>query len=148
MNKCPKCGCRGLQKNGSVGGKAKKRCKGCGYQFTREKLLGVSTQTKKMAIHMYLEGLGFRAIGRVLGVSNVAVLKWVRDAGNKIEQIHKEQDKPHFTSVIEVDEMWHYIGKKNKNFGSGSLMIGKEEGLSTSSAEIVMISRASSFSKE
>ena len=79
--------------------------------------------TKKLALHMYLEGLGFRAIGRILGVSNVAVLKWVREAAQKIEEIHKQQAKPSFTPVIELDEMWHYVGKKNKNSGSDWLMI-------------------------
>ena len=76
---------------------------------------------------MYLEGLGFRAIGRILGVSNVAVLKWVREAAKKIEEIHRSQQKPEFTPVIEFDEMWHYVGKKNKNSGCGWLMIALDE---------------------
>ncbi|OON69206.1 hypothetical protein B0919_10850 [Hymenobacter sp. CRA2] len=31
-----------------------------------------------MALKLYLEGMGLRAIGRVLDVSNVTVMRWVR----------------------------------------------------------------------
>jgi transposase-like protein len=40
---------------------------------------------KKLALHMYLEGLGFRAIGRLLGVSNVSVLNWIRSFGKEVK---------------------------------------------------------------
>ncbi|WP_083108197.1 helix-turn-helix domain-containing protein [Moraxella sp. K1630] len=33
---------------------------------------------KKMAIDMYLEGLGFRSIGRVLNISYGTVYQWVK----------------------------------------------------------------------
>ena len=90
MNKCPKCNSKYVQKNGSVKGKPKRRCKNCCYQFTQDKLQGVCAATKKLALHMYLEGLGFRAIGRLLGVSNVAVLNWVKQAALTIHQIHQQ----------------------------------------------------------
>ncbi|KAA6334071.1 hypothetical protein EZS27_017586 [termite gut metagenome] len=32
---------------------------------------------KKQALHLYLEGLGFRSIGKLLGVSNATVLNWI-----------------------------------------------------------------------
>ena len=34
---------------------------------------------------MYLEGLGFRAIGRLRNVSHTAVFGWVKQAGEKVE---------------------------------------------------------------
>ena len=58
---------------------------------------------------MYLEGLDFRAIGRILGVSNVAVLNWVKQAALTIQQIHQQQLPVKATKVIEIDQMWHYI---------------------------------------
>ena len=44
---------------------------------------------QRMAIHLYLENMGFRAIGRVIEVSNVAVLKWIRAAGEWIQAYHE-----------------------------------------------------------
>jgi transposase len=38
---------------------------------------------KKQALHLYLEGLGFRSIGRLLGVSNVSVLNRIKSFGKE-----------------------------------------------------------------
>jgi len=38
----------------------------------------------------------------------------------------KEKTPNHFR-VIEIDEMWHYIGKKNEKSGSGWLLIEIQE---------------------
>jgi uncharacterized protein YjcR len=74
-----------------------------------------------MAIHLYLENMGFRAIGRVLGVSNVAVLNWIRSAGEWIQTYHVQnkakQRQP--VEVIEMDEMWHFVGSKKRSYGFG-----------------------------
>ena len=35
-------------------------------------------ETRQLALDMYLEGLGFRVIGRLLNVSHTAVFGWVR----------------------------------------------------------------------
>ena len=40
-----------------------------------------SEETRQQAQDMYLEGLGFRAIGRVLKVSHTAVYSWIKQAG-------------------------------------------------------------------
>ena len=90
-------------------------------------------------MELYLEGVGFRGIGRLLGVSNVVVLYWIRELGEKVEVLRKETPPESSCVVMELDEMWHYVQKKNESFGSGSLMIGTEGGLSPSNVEIVMI---------
>lgn len=63
----------------------------------------------------------FRAIGRVLGVSNVSVLKWIRAAGECIESYHKKNkvNKSQAVEVIELDEMCHYVGSKKIEYGYG-----------------------------
>ncbi len=53
---CPKCNSSSHNKNGIVGGRQRYKCHDCGYNYA-------------------LEGLGFRSIGRVLGVSHVSVQK-------------------------------------------------------------------------
>ena len=74
---------------------------------------------KKQALHLYLEGMGFRAIGRFLGVSNVAVLKWIRNFGELALQIHENTPPPEKAEIVEIDELWHYTQKKNIPDGYG-----------------------------
>jgi transposase-like protein len=64
---------------------------------------------KKQALHLYLECLGFRSIGRFLGFSNVSVLNWIRDFGHKVQELNSERQQ---LEIVEVDEMHTYVGKK------------------------------------
>jgi len=108
-----------------MSGNQRYRCKGCGYHFTTTKQRGISLEKKLLALKLYKEGLGFRSIGRVIGVSNVAVLNWVRAAG----ELMKEQVLSYTPSdieeleIIELDEMWHYTKKNSKNCGYGLLYL-------------------------
>ena len=56
------------------------KCKSCGFSFTKG-YRGKPAELKQQALKLYLEGMGFRAIGSVLAVSNVTVLNWVRAYG-------------------------------------------------------------------
>ena len=78
-------------------------------------------------MQLYLEGLGFRSIGRFLCVSHVAVQNWIKKFGKKLDEI-KSSEK---ISVIEMDEMHTYIGNKKTIVGYGLLLIEMEKGLST-----------------
>ena len=74
--------------------------------------------------------MGFRAIGRVMGVSNVTVLNWIRLLGASIKDYVQTQmpDDIRHIDYIEMDEMWHFTVKKNENSGSGlpSIVIPKK----------------------
>ena len=65
--------------------------------------------------------MGFRAIGRVLKVSNVSVLRWIRSAGEHVKFYVNSNlpDNLHEIDIIEMDEMWHFTQKKNESCGSG-----------------------------
>ena len=82
-------------------------------------------------MQLYLEGLGFRSIGRFLGVSNVSVQKWIKKFGQEIENLKSENE----ISIVELDEMHTYIGNKKNIAGSGLLLI--ELGKSSSTALLV-----------
>jgi transposase-like protein len=72
---CPKCLCDKSVKSGTIKGRQRYKCKGCGCNYTVEIKSTVKPKSiKKQALHLYLEDLGFRSIGRFLGVSNVSVL--------------------------------------------------------------------------
>lgn len=118
--KCPKCQSQNYVKDGIVKGKQRFLCKECKYRYTVE-YKGKPIEIKRMALHLYLEGLGFRSISRIINVSNVSVLKWIKAFGQEIERIQKEEKQ---IEVVEMDELHTYIKSKKTTVGSGWLLIG------------------------
>ncbi len=55
--------------------------------YSRKKITAKDNNLKKNAFELYLEGLGFRAIGRLLKVSNVSIYKWIKKFGKDIEKL-------------------------------------------------------------
>jgi len=109
IESCPRCQSKERIKNGHIHGRQRYRCKNCQYDYTVEqKSTAVSKDKKRLALQMYLEGLGFNSIGRILKVSHVAVQMWVRKYGKRLEELKSEQH----IEVIELDEMHSYIGSK------------------------------------
>jgi len=83
---CKRCKSNKIINNRKVRGKQRYNCKSCGFNFVEvDERRGKNIDKQRMAIHLYLENMGFRAIARVWGVSNVAVLKWIRAAGEWIQ---------------------------------------------------------------
>ncbi len=118
---CPKCSSKEYRKNGFKNNRQRYFCKKCEYNYSTIHGHGKPKEMKIKAIELYLEGLGFRAIGRILRVSNVAVLKWVRAAAEKLRSYLLKQmpKKKQYIKVMELDEMWHFIVKKNEKRGFG-----------------------------
>ena|SRR5579872_3577814 len=117
---CAKCNSENIVKAGFARSKQRYKCKQCGFHFTTAIEIAYPVETKRRAIQLYLEGLGFRAIGRVLGMSNTTVLNWVRDLGEKLEALKSEQ--PAHVGIMELDELCTFVGQKNERFGSGLLL--------------------------
>ena len=74
-----------------------------------------SEDVKQQALKLYLEGLGFRSIARVLNCSHVAVYKWIKQYGEKASLDLKATE----IDVVEMDEMHSYIGSKKTPVGYG-----------------------------
>ena len=114
---CPRCTSAQNVKSGILRGRQRYFCKSCGYQHSVERRSCDATkETKEAAVKLYLEGMGLRAIGRMLGYSNVSVLNWIRKFAQTQPPLTAEESIP----VIEIDEMHTYIGSKKKPFGCGS----------------------------
>ena len=125
---CPKCGKAEYCKDGIVKGRQRYLCKRCRYRYTVQHRYGTADPTvKRQALQLYLEGLGFRSIGRVLKFSNVAVLQWIRAFGEQLEAI--KRDDP--VEVMELDELHSYIGSKKTIAGYGLLLIEMGDASST-----------------
>ena len=128
---CPKCQSREVVKNGKVQGKQRYKCKSCSLQFTRLTPRGRPAQEKAMAVTLYTLGLSIRAIARLIGVSPTAVLKWIKT----FAKTHYEKPAPGDAIIVELDEMWHYLGSKKTSYGSGKLIVEKLESLLTGNVE-------------
>ena len=120
---CMKCGCLDRVKNGIVKDKQRWKCLGCGYNYRVDVKRGYPEELRQLALQLYLEGVGFRGIGRVLKVSNVAVLNWVKDAAKQL--IAAKNTSPQHVHMMEIDEMCSYVSKKTAASGCGWLLIEK-----------------------
>lgn len=124
---CSKCKSTNKVKRGIIKGKQRYTCKDCGYNYTVEKKSTLKPDSmKRQALELYLEGLGFRSIGRFLKVSHVSVYNWIKAFGDEIEKIRSDQK----IEVVEIDEMHTYIGNKKTTVGFGSLLIEMAKGSS------------------
>ena len=121
---CPKCNSEKRVKNGVLKGVQRFKCKDCGFNFTVEyKSTAKPIEIKKFGLMLYLEGLGFQSISRLLNVSHVAVIKWIKKYGEQLNEL--KTDKP--VKVIELDELHSYISSKKTIDGFGLLLIEKED---------------------
>jgi transposase-like protein len=128
MMDCPKCSKKASCKDGIVKGRQRYLCRDCKHRYTVERRSGTGSKVvKRQALELYLEGLGFRSIGRVLKFSHVSALNWIREFGEQLDSIKK--DGP--VQVMEMDEMHSYIGSKKTIAGYGLLLIEMQKGLST-----------------
>jgi len=116
---CPKCSQAEAVKNGKMQGKQRYRCKSCGCNYTQSSSYRIDQDIRIKCIQLYLEGMGFRGIGRFMGVSHVIVQHWVKQLGDNIERLRPQTGEVEPVSVMELDEMWHFIQKKETNAGSG-----------------------------
>ena len=74
---------------------------------------------RTQCIRLYLEGVGFRGISRLTGGTHTTVMRWVKKLGDDIERFREDTGEVEPVSVMELDEMWHFIQKKETNAGSG-----------------------------
>ena len=108
---CPKCDAVEVVKNGKTRGKQRFKCKNCNFQFTSLVPRGYPPETKARVIELYNHGLSIRAAARLQGVSRSSALNWIKEFAKKIY----EKPAPGSAILVELDEMWHYLGsKKNK----------------------------------
>ena len=108
---CPRCHSPEMVKNGKVSGKQGYKCKNCNFQVTCLTPRGYPPETKAKALELYNHGLSIRAAAKLQGVSRTSALNWIKEFAKKIY----EKPAPWAAILVELDEMWHYLGsKKNK----------------------------------
>lgn len=117
---CKGCGASDYVKNGYVRGLQRYRCKECGCNFTATAPRGKPAAMKALAVLLYaMANVSFCSIARLLKVSDVAVLKWVRAKARK----RPEPEPSGHIAIVTLDEMWHFLKKRPTSSGSGGRMI-------------------------
>jgi transposase len=142
MTTCPKCHAEGCTKDGIIKNRQRYKCKSCNYRHTVS-YRGHSPDIKRQALELYLEGLGFRSIGRFLKCSHVAVYHWIKAHGESIESIRSTTH----VDVVEMDEMHTYIGSKKTIAGSGLLLIDMASDSSTALWVPATLKQGASYGK-
>lgn len=117
---CKKCKASDFSKNGIVRGLQRYVCKACKCNFTMTPERGRSPAIKALATVLYgLGNMSFGSIGRILGVSDVSVLNWVRATAAALP----EPVVPADVKIVMIDEMHHFVKKSLKKYGCGEPLI-------------------------
>ena len=76
---CPKCNAVKVVKSGIIDNRQRYKCKTCNYYFTVNKIgKSIDSYYVIKALQLYIEGVSYREIERLLGVSHVSVMNWVK----------------------------------------------------------------------
>ncbi|MBY5951857.1 MAG: hypothetical protein NXH89_06565 [Cyclobacteriaceae bacterium] len=117
---CPKCNHPKVVKSGIVGGRQRFKCKKCNYHFSVNKIgKGIDSYYVVKALQLYVEGISFREIERILGVSHVSVMNWVRQY--KIKAPEQYDYRPTY-KVLSHAELVKFMTSKENLQGSGMLL--------------------------
>lgn len=121
---CPKCQNNHIIKSGVINNKQRYLCKKCNYFFTVNKIgKKIDDYYVTKALQLYLEGLSYREIERIIGVSHVTISNWV-----KMFNIKKPSHADYHPTykIFSHLELVEYL--KNKQLLSGAGMIITELG--------------------
>ena len=119
INHCPKCQSANIIKNGTTrAGKQKYQCKECGTYGTLNPTVAYSPERKAEIMGAYHERSSLRGLERTFGVARQTVAKWLKEEANilpKMPPLAEAQPD----DVLELDELWSFVGSKKTNDGFG-----------------------------
>lgn len=117
---CPKCKGDHIVKSGVINEKQRYLCKGCNYYFTVNKIgKKIDNYYVTKALQLYLEGLSFREIERILGVSHVTVSNWVKEF--KVKKPSHGDYHPTYRIYSHI-ELVEYLKNKDQLSGAGMII--------------------------
>ena len=117
---CKRCQAKDYVKNGVVRGSQRYRCRQCACNFTATEPRGKPAAMKALALLLYAMGnMSFCGIGRLLKVSDVSVLRWARAAALELP----EPQMPADVELVMLDEMHHFIKKRQTKYGFGERLL-------------------------
>jgi len=121
---CPNCK-EASKKNGKGRlGEQKFKCTSCGSVFTaKPKLEGKRLPAAKieMVINLLVEGTSVRSCERITGVHRDTVLRLLETVGQRCINIHETLVKNVKVQNLEADEIWGFVGMKQKTANANGL---------------------------
>jgi transposase len=114
---CKKCGGSRYVKSGFIRGNQRYKCNDCGFNFKLGDNRGkIKPEAKALGLLMYGSGkASYGMIARLFNVSRPAVLYWIRSMDSKLPEPVVDTE----IEEVSIDEMWHFLNKKNERFGYG-----------------------------
>ncbi len=107
---CPKCGSEHIRKNGHRRSKQNHICVNCGRQFIDQYTpQGFSSEIKRLCFKMYVNGMGLRAIARVVETTHTSIIAWIKQIAAKLPDAYIPEQLP---QVGELDELETFVGRK------------------------------------
>ncbi len=117
---CPRCHSQSVIKSGILNDKQRFKCKGCNYFFTVDKIgKQIDEYYVIKALQLYLDGISLREIERLLGVSHVSVMNWIKKYG--IKRPSERAYHPTY-KILNHHELIAYISQKENTGGYGMII--------------------------
>ncbi len=124
---CPKCKDTNYCKDGIINRRQRYQCKSCSYRYTVTQRSNTrSNEIKRMALSMFLEGLDYRVIGRILQVNYVTIFYWIKEWGMHAKKIKSETP----IRSIAIKELHAIVSEKKKTKGYVMILTDIETGSS------------------
>jgi transposase-like protein len=119
--RCKRCGSSNYVKSGYIRNSQRYKCKACKCNFKKGDNRGkISPQAKALGMLMYGSGkASYGMIARLFKVSRSTVLYWIRTMGSRLPEPVIDTE----IAEVSIDEMWHFLHKKNEKFGFGGQWI-------------------------
>ncbi|SHE30229.1 Putative ATPase subunit of terminase (gpP-like) [Psychroflexus salarius] len=120
MKNCPQCRSIKIIKSGIINNRQRYHCKNCNYYFTVNKLgKQIDNYYVIKAMQLYLEGLSYREIERILGVSHVSIMNWVKKY--KVNRIKQTDYHPTY-KILSHSELANYFNDREQLSGAGVII--------------------------
>lgn len=117
MKYCPNCQSEKNIKSGIVNNRQRYKCKDCGYFFSvAKKGKKIDSYYVNKSLQLYLEGLSYREIERILGVSHVSVMNWVKKYN--IQRPYNTEYHPTYR-ILNAHELAKFFSDKSNLKGAG-----------------------------
>ncbi len=126
-----KCDCKDFSKNGkSRKGEQRFKCKGCGRRWTEERTrplgdMRIDLDRAALAIQLLVEGSSIRTTSRITKLSQDTISSLILKVGANCESFLARTIKDVETNYVEADEVWSFVGMKQRTanargFGANS----------------------------
>ena len=118
--KCPRCKTQDVVKSGVVKGRQRYKCHDCNYHFSVMKDgKSIDPYYVIKALQLYIEGVSLREIERILGVSHVSVMNWIRKYNVKAPE--NTDYRPTY-KVLNHAELQDFIADRSSLHSAGCMI--------------------------